>query len=218
MKQDGTYDKANSILEIRGLLTKKEQVVKRLKKLQKEKIELTKDDPLRIALCDLFLNAKHNRTRFKLREHVVEEIARLSDNELERYLRYRYSYDIYPAEKIVKKYPPLVQIEPASICNYRCVFCYQTDKRLTNKKSGHMGVMNMELFQKVINQLEGNVEAITIACFTSEVCSWRSQFVSWPAVLPLPPIFKFGMYKKSVLFSLLSARGKAVTRLLMLLI
>ena len=35
--------------------------------------------------------------------------------------------------KIVDDYPPCVQIEPASICNFKCVFCYQADLTFNNK-------------------------------------------------------------------------------------
>jgi MoaA/NifB/PqqE/SkfB family radical SAM enzyme len=68
-----------------------------------------------------------------------------------------------PSSHKTAEYPPLVQIEPTSICNYRCVFCYQTDSRLSNKKNGHMGMMSLNLFKKIIDQLEGKVEGVTLA-------------------------------------------------------
>ena len=92
------------------------------------------------ALEDLF-QIVHNEEKFKfdLREHVIEEMSRLDVNDYERYLRYRYSYEIYPFTHKVSKYPPVVQIEPTSVCNFRCVFCYQTDQRLSNKKKWSYG-------------------------------------------------------------------------------
>ena len=80
-----------------------------------------------------------------------------------RYMAFRYKYEIWPAAKVALKYPPLLQIEPTSICNYRCTFCYQIDSRLSDKKNGHMGVMDLDLFKRIVNDIEGNVDAITLA-------------------------------------------------------
>ena len=41
--------------------------------------------------------------------------------------------------------------------------CYQTDKTFSSKKNGFMGFMKFELFKRIIDELEGNVEAITFA-------------------------------------------------------
>jgi radical SAM protein with 4Fe4S-binding SPASM domain len=103
------------------------------------------------------------RPKFHLRQHVIEEIEEISDADLPRYLFYRYRYEIFPQTFQVDTFPPCLQIEPASICNYRCVFCYQTDTKLTSTGNGHMGMMELDLFKKVIDQAEGSVEAITLA-------------------------------------------------------
>ena len=91
------------------------------------------------------------------------ELEKLEGENLKRYLEYRYKYKIYPNEKILEDYPPCVQVEPTSICNYRCVMCYQKDRTFSKKSSGHMGNMKLELFKKIVDELEGNVEAITLA-------------------------------------------------------
>ena len=91
------------------------------------------------------------------------ELEPLRGNELKRYLEYRYKYKIYPEKKILEKYPPCVQIEPTSICNYRCIMCYQKDRTFSKKSSGYMGHMSLELFKNIIDELEGNLEAITLA-------------------------------------------------------
>ena len=65
--------------------------------------------------------------------------------------------------KKIDDYPPCLQIEPSSICNFRCVFCYQTDDELTKKIIGHMGFMDFDLFKNIIDQAEGNVEFVTLA-------------------------------------------------------
>jgi MoaA/NifB/PqqE/SkfB family radical SAM enzyme len=158
-----TYDKGNSILDMRGGKENEQLAMTRIKFLADNIDAYPVDDPLRLALVDLLNDDGATGKRFFFRSHVVEEISRLEDHELCRYLRYRYAYDVYPVIKKVSKYPPLVQIEPTSICNYRCVFCYQIDKRLSHKKFGHMGSMQLEFFKKLIDELEGNVEAISLA-------------------------------------------------------
>ena len=70
---------------------------------------------------------------------------------------------MYPQLKIIDEYPPCLQIEPSSICNYRCVFCFETDKTFTNKKNGFMGTMKLDLFKKIIDNAEGKVEFVTLA-------------------------------------------------------
>ena len=142
------YQKANSILELRGLEEKKGIIVNKLRQTFTELEIYSKHDPFRKALEDLFqiVDNKECKLKFDLREHVIEEMSRLDVDDYERYLRYRYSYEIYPFTHKVSKYPPVVQIEPTSVCNFRCVFCYQTDQRLSNKKNGHMGQMGIENF------------------------------------------------------------------------
>jgi sulfatase maturation enzyme AslB (radical SAM superfamily) len=159
------YDKANSILELRGINKEKERILKEIKE-QKDSLVVKEDPILQQALEDLFSTTIKNSTckkEFYLRDHVVEEMSKLDKSDYLRYLRYRYVYDVYSVIHKTTEYPPVVQIEPTSICNYRCVFCYQTDARLTDKKNGHMGVMSLNLFKNVIDQLEGNVEGITLA-------------------------------------------------------
>ncbi len=102
-------------------------------------------------------------TPFQLHPFNLDEIDRLPDAELPRYLLYRYRYDVYPARRILDDYPPCVQIEPSSICNYRCVFCYQVDEAFTDKSSGMMGSMSLEMFKSLIDRLEGRCEAVTLA-------------------------------------------------------
>jgi wyosine [tRNA(Phe)-imidazoG37] synthetase (radical SAM superfamily) len=159
------YDKANSILEIRGIEEKREVILRYLRTYYHKVDRLSKEDSLRKVLEDLFgdFHEDSQPAHFFLRDHVVEEMARLDPSYYERYLRYRYAYEVYPITHHVDRFPPLVQIEPTSICNYRCVFCYQIDPRLSNKKNGHMGVMDHDTFKKIIDQLEGNIEGVTLA-------------------------------------------------------
>ncbi|MBI3548522.1 MAG: radical SAM protein [Elusimicrobia bacterium] len=100
---------------------------------------------------------------FKLHANVIEELDRLEDSELPRYLHYRYRYEVFPDRKLLDAYPPCVQIEPTSVCNFRCVFCYQTDAAFTTKKNGFMGMMSLDLFKRIVDLLEGHVEAVSLA-------------------------------------------------------
>lgn len=116
------------------------------------------------ALSDLIdPPAERASDTFWLRPHVLEEIERVDDVDLGRYLFHRYRYDIFPVTKELDDFPPCVQIEPSSICNFRCVFCFQTDPMLTSPKQGHMGQMPVERFKEIIDQIEGHVEFVTLA-------------------------------------------------------
>ena len=61
------------------------------------------------------------------------EAKNLNLNDFLKYVAYRYRYNLFPKLKILEKYPPCVQIELTSICNFRCVMCYQIDKTFSNK-------------------------------------------------------------------------------------
>jgi radical SAM protein with 4Fe4S-binding SPASM domain len=108
-------------------------------------------------------DGKRSTPKFHITQFIADEIGTLEDSELPRYLYHRYRYDVFPLEKRLDEFPPYLQIEPASICNYRCVFCYQTDTSFSEKSSGHMGTMTFETFKAVVDQAVGNVEFISLA-------------------------------------------------------
>ncbi len=108
-------------------------------------------------------NETLDKTDMILTKHENIELKKISENKLVRYFIYRYKFNIYPKLRKVDKYPPVIQIEPTSICNYRCIMCYQADKSFSNKSNGFMGHMKFETFKKCIDELENNVEAITFA-------------------------------------------------------
>ena len=129
-----TYDKANSLLEIRRNRTDDEAVFDRIRRFAAGQKAINNDYKRRIIrqACDQLLGAPEaNGSSFFLRDHIVEELKRISDAELGRYLYYRYRYDIFPKTRELDDFPPCLQIEPSSVCNYRCVFCYQTDTEFT---------------------------------------------------------------------------------------
>ena len=80
-----------------------------------------------------------------------------------RYSVYRYKYNIYPKLNLVDEYPPCLQIEPTSICNFRCVMCFQIDQSFSHKSNGFMGLMSMDIFKKTIDEIAGKIEAVTFA-------------------------------------------------------
>jgi MoaA/NifB/PqqE/SkfB family radical SAM enzyme len=160
------FDKANSLVDVRGARSDAERVRARLlgcrATLERSGLGAYQRDIVRRA-CDDVVDHASAPGRFRLRPHVVAEIDRLHDDELPRYLVYRYRYDVFPETHTVDDFPPCLQIEPSSICNYRCVFCYQTDRALTTPKNGHMGLMSLDLFKRVVDQAEGACEAVTLA-------------------------------------------------------
>ena len=98
---------------------------------------------------DLFGPARpDNGPKFSLAPNVVQEIATYDDAVLPRYLVHRYRYEVYPQKRVLDEYPPYLQIEPASVCNFRCVFCFETDPTFTAKSQGYMGQMAFDLFRQ----------------------------------------------------------------------
>ena len=104
-----------------------------------------------------------NQDDYLLKDQELLELKTKKGSELIRYLVYRYKYNNFPELKTVEDYPPNLQIEISSVCNLRCVMCYQKDKTFSNKSKGFMGYMNFELFKKIIDEIEGNLEAVTFA-------------------------------------------------------
>jgi len=161
------FDKANSLAQIIVKDHEYTDIRARIRRLS-ERLEQSQGTDyqsrvLRQACHDLLEESPDPQAHFALRDHVVEELEHLPDESLPRYLFYRYRYDVYPAQKIVDDFPPCLQIEPTSVCNYRCVFCYQIDKEFTSRANGHMGNMTLDLFKRVLDQAEGQCEAITLA-------------------------------------------------------
>ena len=166
-----TYNKHNSFSLFSSINKEfnEENITKKINTLHKNKIGLdsinVKDHLiLETVVNDLNLNENEKKkNNFSLSKNVIDEILSLKENEILRYLVFRYKYEIFPIIKKLDNYPPYLQIEPSSICNYRCVFCFETDKTFTNKKSGFMGKMDKNLFKSIIDQIEGNIEFISLA-------------------------------------------------------
>ena len=108
-------------------------------------------------------NEKFIQGDFILSKHEINEFNEQENKNILRYLIYRYKYNIFPIIKKVEDYPPNIQIEITSICNLRCIMCYQSDKTFSNKSKGFMGHMKFDLFKKIIDEIEGKIEGVTFA-------------------------------------------------------
>ena len=170
LNKQNIYNKHNSFFSFSSINKEfnKDKITKKINTLYKNKIGFDKintNDQLILdkTVQDLNLNSERKKSNFTLSKNVIDEILSLNENEILRYLVFRYKYEIFPLIKKLDKYPPYLQIEPSSICNYRCVFCFETDKTFTNKKNGFMGKMDINLFKNIIDQINGNIEFISLA-------------------------------------------------------
>jgi len=119
---------------------------------------------LQRALNDLADDSTNGQIgRLTITPFIAEELSRISDADLKRYIEHRYRYDVFPAVRELDAFPPYVQIEPTSVCNFRCVFCYQTDESFSSRDSEHMGSMTFDMFRRIIDQIEGHVEFVSLA-------------------------------------------------------
>lgn len=79
------------------------------------------------------------------------------------YLLYRYRFNHYPRNQITPEFPLLLAIEPTSICNLRCVMCFQADVSFSGDKERN-GYMPFETFRRVIDEAsENSLCAIVLA-------------------------------------------------------
>ncbi len=166
MTASQVFHKADSLSLISGAGEVTDALRTRIAVLRSRLPTMTLDAHRRDVLtraCAALLDEAGADAEFRLRPHIVTELDRITDEELPRYLFYRYRYDVFPLTRELDTYPPCVQIEPTSICNYRCVFCYQTDRAFTQGRSGHMGQMPLETFKRIVDEIEGEVEAVTLA-------------------------------------------------------
>ena len=107
---------------------------------------------------------KHlSKKEFILTLQEINEFFNISEENILRYVAYRYKYNQFPKLKILDDYPPNIQIEPTSMCNLRCIMCYQSDKSFSSKSQGFMGYMKFDLLKKVVDEIAGKIDAVTFA-------------------------------------------------------
>jgi len=99
---------------------------------------------------------------FEWNAQIGNRFALLPIESRTEYLLFRYRLYRNRHQRLNSRFPLYVLIEPASVCNLRCTMCFQVDKSFTKKP--YMGVMDFDLFKKVIDQLvDGGTKAITFA-------------------------------------------------------
>ena len=130
------YEKHDSFFALKHKKNQKSSyIIDRIIKTSKdisivEKLSLESQKILATVTTDLLDNTESSsKTKFSLKSNVVAEINTIADADLPRYIVHRYRYEIFPQTKTIDNFPPYLQIEPTSICNYRCVFCFETDFR-----------------------------------------------------------------------------------------
>jgi MoaA/NifB/PqqE/SkfB family radical SAM enzyme len=167
---DKEYVKHNSFINLNISNSNEEQelISKKIKlslesEKKEKKLSTYKNKVLDKVFHDLFTVEKKTNETFKLTPNVIAEIQTLDNEQIPKYLFHRYRYEIYPKLNKADDYPPYLQIEPSSICNYRCVFCFETDKSFTSKKGGYMGTSTLDLYKKIVDEAEGNIEFISLA-------------------------------------------------------
>tara|TARA_B100001093_G_scaffold330325_1_gene315349 strand:+ start:5873 stop:7030 length:1158 start_codon:yes stop_codon:yes gene_type:complete len=166
-----TYKKHNSFASLDVKIVNEEKlIIDKIIKLKNNRIGLENFSKNFNIILDKVIrdltnnpNNPEEKNIFKLEKNVLAEISIMKDQDWLKYLVHRYRYEIYPKLNIIDEFPPCLQIEPSSICNYRCVFCFETDKTFTSKKNGHMGSMSLDLFKRIIDNVEGKIEFITLA-------------------------------------------------------
>ncbi|MCF8057843.1 MAG: SPASM domain-containing protein [Bacteriovoracaceae bacterium] len=161
-----TYEKKNSFNEfniVQSRTTVDEQVSRVIKILSENKANNRFQEVLSKAFASLKLQAIGGKSEFYITPFIADELSTIEDEDIPKYIFHRYRYDIFPAEKQLDEFPPYLQIEPSSICNFRCVFCYQTDKSFNSDRVNHMGSMTFQTYKKIVDMAEGNIEFLSLA-------------------------------------------------------
>jgi len=108
-------------------------------------------------------NLLGSRNGFTISPLLAEELFGIQDKDLARFLYHRYRYEKQPSTQVLDDHPPCVQIEPSSICNYRCKFCFQTNGEFSDPKSLHMGKMSLEDFKFAVRFIQDKVHIVSLA-------------------------------------------------------
>ena len=79
----------------------------------------------------------------------------------DEYKQYRINWEEYPKKQFVSKYPLLVDIELASICNLKCPMCYTISDEFKQKVNAKL--MDFDLFKKIVDEIANDVPAIRLS-------------------------------------------------------
>ena len=155
-------------------LVLQERIIGRIEKLINAEIEYSElksqeDAGILYALQEMASNDQvtsvvtTHTENFELTLQELHWLDKHDETDWVDYLVHRYKFRTFPNLQKVADFPPHLLIEPTSICNLRCVMCFQIDETFTRDKS-MMGLMSWELFTSVVDQAaENGCDAITMA-------------------------------------------------------
>ncbi len=139
--------------------------------LSAESRELLNDLKEDIADVKFDSMMRMERPRFVLTPQEIEWLERHEQNVWMDYLVHRYKFKLYPALRKLSDFPPHLFIEPSSICNLRCVMCFQVDESFSSNRE-FMGMMPWELFTSLVDQArDAGCHAVTLASRGEELLS-----------------------------------------------
>jgi uncharacterized Fe-S cluster-containing radical SAM superfamily protein len=67
------------------------------------------------------------------------------------YILYRYRFNAYPRSRRLRPMPIMMAVEPTSVCNIKCVMCFQEDPALSRDRALR-GFMDIELYRRIIEE------------------------------------------------------------------
>lgn len=67
------------------------------------------------------------------------------------YLRYRFRFNDQPRRRVESAMPIVLAVEPTSVCNIRCVMCFQMDEELSGRREMR-GFMSLTLYRQIIEE------------------------------------------------------------------
>ena len=92
---------------------------------------------------------KTNNNGFNPSLHELNYLLKAPDYLWIPYVLFRHDFNRLAKDRMSTKFPLYLLIEPTSICNLRCVMCFQADKSFGDQKS-FMGRMSMDLLKTPI--------------------------------------------------------------------
>lgn len=143
-----------------------------LQDLLKQRLNEEKDEQTKYEINEILKVSKPKKVtnfinidseEFRLTPHELHFIKKANKSIWVDFLIHRYRFKKYPLKKKVTPFPVHVLIEPTSVCNLRCIMCFQIDKSFSHNKN-FMGFMGMDLYNKLIEEIsENNCQSVTLA-------------------------------------------------------
>jgi MoaA/NifB/PqqE/SkfB family radical SAM enzyme len=95
----------------------------------------------------------------------AERIARFNHNRAlgwsEPYREYRQNWSNWPQNRYLSTYPLQIDAELSNICNLACPMCFR--RKETYNENKHAGLMEFELFKKIVDEISGHVPALRLS-------------------------------------------------------